>query len=479
MLMLGMTTQPFPFDYYRTVFDDFSRINSLGVLNDICDAISIHLPACIESWDLLSFGYFKAKQYHKSLEWGNKALQASPNVQIACAVRSNLNKSLMCVNQPEQAAKYIEENLKHNPNNVDALIDLSVALYAANKKTQAGEILRDLQKSIPQSETQLHKTLNFNLGIHEIARGNFRQGIRQISSGRDIKVWGNYTHNFPIPEWRGQPAPGKKLLVVGEGGAGDEIINARFTHHLVQRGMEVHWASAHGLANLFSCLPVKTTQNYKNFTSEISNIRDFDYWCPAMSLAVYLDADVKDLWSGPYLSVTERQKQMGADILARHSQIANINAKIPRAGIRWSGNPHYDHDLHRTVDFNLLWDSLKNLACDYYSLQRDTNLQDLDYARGAVSDLSQDLTSWETTAAIISQLDVIVTSCTSIAHLAAAMDKPTIVMVPVLAYYIWPENLNSTYWYSDRVHVIHQNSPREWQDVAAQAATILADLVKD
>ena len=477
--MLSMTTQPFPFDYYRTVFDDFARINKLDTLNDICDAISIHLPPCIESYDLLSFGYFKAKQYHKSLEWGNKALQASPNVQIACAVRSNLNKSLMCVNQPEQAAKYIEENLKYNPNNVDALIDLSVALYAANKKAQAGEILKDLQKSIPQSETQLHKTLNFNLGIHEIARGNFRQGLRQISSGRDIKVWGNYTHNFPVPEWQGQPARGKKLLVVGEGGAGDEIINARFTHHLVQRGMEIHWASAHGLANLFSCLPVKTTQNYKNFTSEISNIRDFDYWCPAMSLAVYLDADVGDLWSGPYLSVTERQKQQGADILAKYSQIANINAKIPRVGIRWSGNPHYDHDLHRTVDFNLLWDNLKNLACDYYSLQRDTNLQDLDYARGAVSDLSQDLTSWETTAAIISQLDVVVTSCTSIAHLAAAMDKPTIVMVPVLAYYIWPENLNSTYWYSDRVHVIHQNSPREWQDVAAQAATILADLVKD
>jgi tetratricopeptide (TPR) repeat protein len=474
-----MNQQPFPFDYYRTVFDDFSRINQLSLLNDICDAIAIHLPACIESYDLLSFGYFKAKEYHKSLEWGNRALAASPNPQIACAVRSNLNKSLMCVNQPEQAAKYIEENLKYNPQNPDALIDLSVALYAANKKSQAGEILRDLQKNIPRSQTQLHQTLNFNLGIHEIAQGNFRQGLKQISSGRDIKVWGNYTHNFPVPEWRGQQAPGKKLLVVGEGGAGDEIINARFIHHLTQRGMEVHWASAHGLASLFTCLPAKTTQNYKNFTSEISNIRDFDYWCPAMSLAVYLDADVGDLWQGAYISVSNQQQQQGADILARHSQIANINVKIPRVGIRWSGNPHYDHDLHRTVDFTNLWDQLKHLPCDYYSLQRDTNLQDLAYTSGAVSDLSPDLVNWETTAAVISQLDVVVTSCTSIAHLAAAMDKPTIVMVPVLAYYIWPENLNSTYWYSDRVHVVHQNSPRAWQDVTATAANILKSLIKD
>ena len=385
----------------------------------------------------------------------------------------------MCVNQPEQAAAYIQENIKHNTANPDALIDLSVAYYAANEKSRARDILVDLQKQIPQHEHQLHKVLNFNLGIHEIAQGNFRQGLKQISSGRDIKVWGNYTHNFPVPEWRGQAASGKKLLVVGEGGAGDEIINARFTHHLVQQGMEVHWASAHGLASLFTCLPAKTTQNYKNFTSEISNIRDFDYWGPAMSLAVYLDTDVGDLWQGAYISVSDTQQQQGADILARHSQIANINVKIPRVGIRWSGNPHYDHDLHRTVDFSQLWDQLKQLPCDYYSLQRDTNLQDLAITQGAVSDLSQDLVDWETTAAVISQLDVVVTSCTSIAHLAAAMDKPTIVMVPVLAYYIWPENLNSTYWYSDRVHVVHQNSPRAWQDVTARAADILKSLIKD
>ncbi len=463
----------FPFDYYRPVFDDLARLTDHALLENLCDLISPHLPACIESYDLASYGYYKAKNYNKSLEWGQKALQAATTPQLQAAVRANLCKSLMCVNQPETAREFYTENLKQNPQDTSLMIDLSVALYAENRKQQAWEIIKNLKAQVPGYDTKTHAVLDFNSGIHEIAQGNFRSGIKKISSGRNINVWGNSTHKFPIPEWRGEHTTKKKLLVVGEGGAGDEIINARFTRMLQQRGFTVTWASAHGLAGLFQCLPVAQTQNYKNFTNEISGVLQHDLWVPAMNLPVCLDVDISDLWIEPYIQVTQQQSKRGEDILHRHSQIANINARIPRVGIRWAGNPLYDHDLHRTVEFTTLWDQLKHLPCDFYSLQRDTNLQDLAYAQGAVSDLSQDLDTWETTAGVVDNLDIVITSCTSIAHLAAAMGKPVIVMVPVVAYFIWPENQNSSYWYHNQVHVIHQTQPRSWQDVVKKAGEIL------
>jgi predicted SAM-dependent methyltransferase len=98
-----------------------------------------------------------------------------------------------------------------------------------------------------------------------------------------------------------------------------------------------------------------------------------------------------------------------------------------------------------------------------YSLQRDHNLIDL--PEGVV-DLQHFLLSWEDTMGAIDNLDIVITSCTSIAHLAAAMGKETWVIVPVLPYHTWtpgsPENNKSVYY--DCVTLFRQKESRKWND---------------
>jgi tetratricopeptide (TPR) repeat protein len=457
--------QQYPFNYYRPVFDDLANINQHQLLATLCDEISKHLPGCLETYDLVSYGYSKAKRFAQSVMWGERALISCPDEVAKTAVRFNLSKCLMAANQPEMAVRYLQENLQLHPDDSDYVIDYAVAVYATNQKDHAEQILRKLQAqhSFPDAKTSV--VVNFNLGIHEIRRGNFRQGLKQISSGRSIKIWGSNAHNYPVPQWQGQPAPGSRLLVVGEGGAGDEIINVRFVKHLQQQGMQVDWASAHGLAEVFGRMPFHLTQNYKNLTNDIANITDYDYWTPAMNLPVYLDLDHTDLWSGAYLTAD-------ADYVAKWQPVIKSKNRIAM-GVRWGGNPLYDHDLHRGLPVDQLWAAIQDIPADFFSLQRDENTDQIHHCEGNMTDLSSDLASWDDTLAVIDSLDVVVTSCTSVAHIAAAMGKRTIVLVPIVSYYVWAQETTSSYWYGDNVTVLRQIRPRDWSEPLQQLRSIL------
>lgn len=462
-----MNSQQYPFGYYRPVFDDLANINQHQLLNKLCDEIGKHLPGCLETYDLISYGYNKAKQFVKSIEWGERALMSCPNDETRRAVRFNLSKCYMAANIPEMALQHLSENIKTNPQDLDYSIDYAVALFAMNQKDLAEQLLRQIESDLHnRRDHQNARIVHFNLGVHEIRHGNFKQGLRQISSGRDIKVWGNPAHRYPIPEWQGQPVSGKKLLVIGEGGAGDEIINVRFVHQLIQRGFLVDWASAHGLADVFQRLPFHSTQNYKNLTNDIANIKDYDYWTPAMTLPVYLELDRQDLWSGAYLSAHP-------DYVSKWQPTIKSDDR-PSIGVRWSGNPLYDHDLHRSLPVAELWTAIKNTSANFFSLQRDENTDQICHCEGKMTDLSQDLATWDDTIAVIDSLDLVITSCTSIAHIAAALNKRTIVLVPIVSYYVWAdEQSHNTYWYSDKVTVLRQTKPRDWSKPLQDLQAIL------
>jgi hypothetical protein len=128
-----------------------------------------------------------------------------------------------------------------------------------------------------------------------------------------------------------------------------------------------------------------------------------------------------------------------------------------KVGIRWAGNPEFEHQQHRRFDPQPLIDLHEVEGVTLYSLQRDEDLVDgLPFA-----DLRDQMKTWEDTASIIAGLDLVITSCTSIAHLAGALGKETWVIVPVLPYYVWAKPGNKSVWY-DSVTVFRQEKYNEW-----------------
>ena len=90
-----------------------------------------------------------------------------------------------------------------------------------------------------------------------------------------------------------------------------------------------------------------------------------------------------------------------------------------------------------------------------------------------IIDLSKNITSFYETAKYINSMDLIITSCTSIAHCAAALGKKTFIFVPISAYYPWCHPTEKSPWYGDNVTLLRQKTPRVWDEPMAELASLL------
>jgi hypothetical protein len=164
-----------------------------------------------------------------------------------------------------------------------------------------------------------------------------------------------------------------------------------------------------------------------------------DFWVPAMSAVLPLGLEYKDIDGSAYISKPEMPK----------------NKKF-RIGLRWQGNPQFEHEQHRQFDPNLLFDAVKGTDAEFISLQRDEGAQ---LKPKWVKDVTLD--HWEDTRMAVASCDLVVTSCTSVAHLSAAMGVKTWIVVPILPYYLWAKPGSKTEWY-DSVTLFRQEAYGDW-----------------
>ena len=275
----------------------------------------------------------------------------------------------------------------------------------------------------------------FNLGWHEMRHGRLNKGLQMMDAGRFINVFG--LTRIPGEIWRDQDLINKTLLFRCENGLGDQIMNFRFAQDFAKKGARVVVSCDKHLKPLFS------RHGFACIDSESVLSLHYDYWIPAMSAAHILGYDTDTFPSQPFMTA-EPKKLYGKE-------------GSLKVGIRWAGNPEFEHEQHRRFDPQPLLDLHDVHGITLYSLQRDENLIDgLPFA-----DLRDQLKTWEDTASIIAGLDLVITSCTSIAHMAGALGKETWVIVPVLPYYAWAKAGEKSVWY-DSVRLFRQAKYGEW-----------------
>ena len=107
-----------------------------------------------------------------------------------------------------------------------------------------------------------------------------------------------------------------------------------------------------------------------------------------------------------------------------------------------------------------------------YSFQRDGDLiENLPF-----QDLGPDLKSWEDTASHLAAMDLVITSCTSVAHMSAALGKETWVIAPIMPYYLWAVPGEKSAWY-DSVRLFRQTTYGDWTEPLAQVTQALKERV--
>ncbi|GAA5170071.1 tetratricopeptide repeat protein [Viridibacterium curvum] len=300
----------------------------------------------------------------------------------------------------------------------------------------------------------------FNRGICSLGLGDYDSGWTDFESRwEDPGIQPHHHRSAPL--WRGEDIRGATLLIHAEQGLGDTLQFCRFVPHLLDRGSHIVLQAQSSLCALLSQLPGITV------CSLDEPAPSHDVQCPLLNLPSVLQIRLDNLPQPPYLDAPPQLTQAWSTRLDVHPR---RNARI---GLVWAGNPAQHNDHNRSMPLSSL-QALLALDYTFVSLQQKPSAPDL-----AILDTDPDiLRSGETlqdfadTAALIASLDLVISVCTSVAHLAGAMNKPCWVMLCHAADWRWLQHRSDTPWYP-AMRLFRQPRAGDWNSVVQDICNAL------
>lgn len=398
----------------------------------------------IEEIDQLGKLYAQIREFNDTLELAHRiyAMVNTPDTRFDARV--NIIRAYLNLNKPNDALVYIDINERERPNDHPNQMDRAMAYFLLDRKEEGEAILRKILTE-PHTE-DVDNRVRFNLGTYDLRNGNFKEGLRHVLlDGRKLNIW----HEFKYPKeqlWEGTPQPGKTIVLCAEGGIGDEIISVRFMKHFRDVGMNPIWYSDRkDICDIFNRCGFPTISNLKEIPKDW-------LWTYSMPSPTYLDLEEDQLWYGPYLKPLDLPK---------------MPSQKKKIGIKCMGNPKYDQDLHRTIPFEQLIDSIPE-EYEIYSFHVD---EDFNHPR--VIPLKDKIKTWDDTLVLLDQMDLVISSCTSLIHAAGAIGKDAIVIIPILTYYTWARPDYHTKWYGDNLTILRQKEYDNWNAPLAELKNML------
>jgi len=324
-------------------------------------------------------------------------------------------------------------------------LDYQLMLAVQGKTEQAWKVVKELEQERPECNRSA-----FNRGWFYLAKGELSKGLALLEKGRAIGAWGNEDDlgGMYSARWDGkQNLKNKFVLIYMEGGHGDEILHVRFVKQLVDKGAKVIIACRPTLAPLFARIEGVSAVAQADILKGVWH----DYYIPSFSLAHLLGCEYEELKGESYITPNDRCVKRFSNYIKKDGF---------KVGIRWGGNPEFEYQQMRAFPFKGFYDAVNQEGVDLYSLQLSDSSH-IDVSKYNITDLEEHLTDWEQTAGAIANLDLVITSCTSIAHLSAAMGKETWVIIPTMPYYVWAVPGSKSAWY-DSVNLIRQEEFGNW-----------------
>jgi tetratricopeptide (TPR) repeat protein len=307
----------------------------------------------------------------------------------------------------------------------------------------------------------------FNEAICRMLMGDFKRGWERHEWRWETGYLENDRRNFAQKLWLGSDdIAGKTILLHAEQGFGDTIQFCRYASLLAERGVRVILEVQKPLHELLSNLP-----GVAQIVSRGDPLPDFDLHCPLLSLPLAFGTELATIPSQtPYLrassqAATDWNRRLGP-------------RNYPRIGLAWSGRPMHKNDRDRSIGLSALL-PLLDFKATYVSLQRDVRAGDAAVLQGR-SDLlhfGDELNNFADTAALMSNLDLIISVDTGVAHLAGALAKPVWVLLPLVPDWRWLLDREDSPWYPT-ARLFRQDDTRRWDSVIARVHVTLANFIR-
>jgi hypothetical protein len=390
---------------------------------------------------------------------------ASYNAAIAlttehAAIYNNRGVTLQELHQLEAAIQDFDRAIALNPNYADAYVNRGFVHHLRNNFERA---IADYQRAITLNPT--FAAAHFNLSLSQLAVGDYAQGWTN-HEWRWRAVPDTPARVFPAqqPMWMGQDLQGKTILIYAEQGLGDTLQFCRYIEQVQQRGAHTILDVPLALRRLLGQL-----RGVVQFLEDGEEPAHFDFQCPLMSLPWLFETTLQTIPSPDgYLQADTDASAIWQQRLASYKRY--------KVGLVWSGGfrPNQPKLWHLNQRRNLpirYLKQLKGLDADFFSLQKGVEAEaELDVLNHdsetgfVVHDFAAQLHDFSDTAAMIQQLDLVISVDTSTAHLAAAMGKPVWILNRFDACWRWLKNRTDSPWYSS-VKLYRQSCDGDWDGV--------------
>jgi tetratricopeptide (TPR) repeat protein len=298
-------------------------------------------------------------------------------------------------------------------------------------------------------------------------------GLLHLAEGNWARGWGEFEHResalrarrrFRQPQWKGEPLEGARIFLHAEQGLGDALQCVRYVPLVAARGGHVILGVQQRLRRLLA-----GTEGARQVASEGENPPDVSWHCPLFSLPLAFSTDLDSIPSRvPYVKPNPAQVEAWAQRLRGNSL---------RVGLSWGGNPNYPHELWRSIPLERLAPLTSLEGATFYSLQMGPAARQVKQLGAGVRlvDLQDEQKDFADTAAIVANLDLVISIDTSVAHLAGAMGKPVWILLNNSPDWRWLLDRNDSPWYPT-ARLFRQTTFGNWQDVMARVEPELREL---
>ncbi|MDN7676087.1 tetratricopeptide repeat-containing glycosyltransferase family protein [Burkholderia oklahomensis] len=317
---------------------------------------------------------------------------------------------------------------------------------------------------------------HFRLGTRDFVRG-WQDYDTRFDIGHLINV---HCHPFPFPVWQGEPVAGKTLLVHGEQGLGDEIMFASIVPDLVRHASRVVLACAPSLVTLFQrAFPAAIVRAHRVGISpaRVDDLGKIDYQSPIGSLPRWLRTSAASFGAGaPYLTTDpERVAWFGARL---HALAPRVDRML-KVGLMWGSNPAASvpfaarRATRKSMPLQLLAPLAQVPDVQYVSVQNAELGEQAAAVPGLdLIDFSSALRDFSDTAALIANLDIVVSVDTSVAHLAGALGKTTYALLMRDCDWRYGFDGERCVWY-ESMTLLRQTTQDDWLPVVDQVIDAL------
>ena len=315
---------------------------------------------------------------------------------------------------------------------------------------------------------------NYNLAMTRLRTGDFERGWQGYEARWNFRSVHRQPRVFTQPRWKGEPLAGRRVLLHAEQGLGDSIQFSRYVSLVISRGGTALLQVQTGAQRLLSTLGAVQVGLVEMAELGVKPPH-FDLECPLMSLPAIFGTTLDTVpWHGPYIGAKAELVREKRDLFPDAQTFEGLRA--PRIGVAWAGNPGYKADRNRSTKLETFLPLLRLPEITWISLQKGEPAAQLAELTGGlcVWDGSSQEKDLAETAALISTLDMVITTDTCIAHLAGAMGKPVWILLAHFADWRWMRHIETSPWYPT-ARLFRQTSLGDWEGLIKRVIAELSE----